>query len=99
MNMPESDNPPSKLAPHVWARYWRLMRWMALAAIAAVIVSLAWLARGGGLMTIHMIIATVAGVGVSVLLAAALMLLVFMSAGSGHDEDVARTSDADHWNE
>lgn len=76
-------------AAHAWARYWRLMRWMVLAAIAAVVVALTYLYKVGALITIHMAIATVAGVGFSVMLAAALMLAVFMSAGSGHDEDVA----------
>jgi hypothetical protein len=39
-----------------------------------------------------MVIATIAGVGFSVLLAAALMGLVFLSSGSGHDEDAADSS-------
>lgn len=75
---------------HAWARYWRLMRWMVVVAMLAVAGALTYLHFAGGLITIHMIIATVAGVGFSVLLAAALMLAVFMSAGSGHDEDVGR---------
>lgn len=72
-----------------WARYRRLMRGMALVSIAAVIVALVWLhfSLGDGL-TIHMIIATAAGVGLSVLLGAALMGLVFLSSGSGHDEAI-----------
>lgn len=72
-----------------WARYWRLMRWMVIAAMVAVAGALVYLHMVGGLVSIHMVIATVAGVGLAVLLAAALMLLVFMSAGSGHDDDVA----------
>ncbi|XHS02062.1 hypothetical protein ACFB49_36720 [Sphingomonas sp. DBB INV C78] len=76
-----------------WKRYWRLMRWMILAAIAAVAGALYYLHVDGGLVTVHMIIATVAGVGFSVLLGAALMLLVFMSSGSGHDEDAGGKSD------
>jgi hypothetical protein len=35
-----------------------------------------------------MVIATTAGVGLSVMLGAALMGLVFLSSGSGHDEAV-----------
>lgn len=76
-----------------WTRYWRLMRWMILVSILAVLAALYYLHIEGGLITIHMIIATVAGVGASVLLAAGLMLLVFMSSGSGHDEDVAKAAD------
>ena len=35
-----------------------------------------------------MIVATAAGVGLSVMLGAALMGLVFLSSGSGHDESI-----------
>jgi hypothetical protein len=65
------------------------MRWMALAAILAIAVALFYLHAGGGVMTIHMVIATIAGVGMSVMLAAALMLLAFLSSGTGHDEAAA----------
>lgn len=81
-------------AAAMWKRYWRLMRWMILVSFVAVIGALYYLHVEGGLISIHMIIATVAGVGASVLLAAALMLLVFMSSASGHDEDVARKDDS-----
>jgi len=76
-------------AATAWARYRAMMRWMLLAAVAAVVAALAWLYYDGGLLSIHMIIATAAGVGFSVLLATGLMLLSFLSSGSGHDEDVA----------
>lgn len=78
-----------------WARYRRMMRWMVLAAVIAVAAALAWLNHAGGLVTIHMIIATIAGVGLTVLLATGLMLAVFLSAGSGHDDDVA--SNPEDW--
>lgn len=78
-----------------WARYSRMMRWMALAAALAVVVALVWLRHSGGLVTIHMVIATIAGVSCTVLLAAGLMLAAFMSSGSGHDEDVA--SNPEDW--
>ena len=42
----------------------------------------------GEALTIHMMIATAAGVGLSVMLGAALMGLVFLSSGSGHDESI-----------
>ena len=72
-----------------WARYRRLMRGMTIVSAAAVVLALAWLhfTLPGGL-TIHMIIATTAGVGLSVMLGAALMGLVFLSSGSGHDEAI-----------
>lgn len=96
--MTDSDPTPSNasLNAHAWARFWRLMRWMMVAAIAAVLAALFYLHQEGGLVSVHMVIATVAGVGFTVLLGAALMLLVFMSAGSGHDDDVAHAADSGH---
>ena len=72
-----------------WARYRRLMRGMTIVSAAAVVLALAWLhfTLPHGL-TIHMIVATAAGVGLSVMLGAALMGLVFLSSGSGHDESI-----------
>ena len=71
------------------ARYRRLMRGMALVSTGAVVLALAWLqATLPGGLTIHMMIATAAGVGLSVMLGAALMGLVFLSSGSGHDEAI-----------
>lgn len=64
------------------------MLWMVAAAIAAVLAAIFYLKGQGGPFPVHMMIATIAGVGFSVLLAAALMGLVFLSSGSGHDEDV-----------
>lgn len=76
-----------------WARYRMMMRWMVLAAAVAALAALAYLKATGGPLPIHMVIATIAGVGLSVLLGAALMLLVFLSSGSGHDEAAARGDD------
>lgn len=72
-----------------WARYRRLMRGMTLVSLGAVIIALGWLRYTmGEALTLHMMIATAAGVGLSVLLGAALMGLVFLSSGSGHDESI-----------
>lgn len=73
-----------------WARYRRLMLGMSAVSLTAVALALGWLSfEMGDKLTIHMIIATSAGVGLSVLLGAALMGLVFFSSGSGHDESIA----------
>jgi hypothetical protein len=81
------DNPST--AQIAWKRYRRLMRWMTLVSITAVVVALVVLRiLMGSQLSIHMIIATAAGIGFSVLLAAALMGLVFLSSGSGHDEAI-----------
>jgi hypothetical protein len=83
---PLDNNDTSKIA---WARYRRLMRGMALVSLLAVVGALGWLRFSmGDALTIHMVIATAAGVGLSVLLGAALMGLVFLSSGSGHDESI-----------
>lgn len=72
-----------------WARYRRLMRGMTLVSLLAVVGALGWLRFSmGKALTIHMMIATAAGVGLSVLLGTALMGLVFLSSGSGHDEAI-----------
>jgi len=72
-----------------WARFRQLMRWMMLVALVAVVAALLYLWPEDGDFPIHMMIATIAGVFFTVMLGAALMLLVFMSAGSGHDDEAA----------
>ncbi|MHA6721374.1 hypothetical protein [Sphingomonas sp. RS2018] len=87
-------------AAFVWARFRRIMRWMALASALAAIGAVALLWHMVGPLPIHMAIATALGVGLSILLAAALMGLMFMSSGSGHDEAVERAdlnADAPAW--
>lgn len=78
-----------------WARYKRLMFWMVIAAVVAVLVALIYLKSGGREVPIHMMIATIAGVGFSVLLGTALMGLVYFSNNSGHDDEAARKGSED----
>lgn len=87
------DVPPSALddpeyAAFAWRRYKRLMLWMACASLSATVGCLYLLQRMIGDIPIHMLIATSLGVFASVMLASALMGLVFLSAGSGHDDSV-----------
>lgn len=83
-------------AAFAWARYRRLMRWMALAAFttAAVALGALWWAKGP--LPIHLVIASALGIFCSVLLAAALMGLVFLSSGTGHDESIMDFSEEQH---
>ncbi len=81
------DNPGN--ASFAWARYRRLMRWMAGVTVAVVLAALTVLYLTGGLASIHFVIATVLGVGAAMLLTSALMGLVFLSHGTGHDESIA----------
>ena len=78
---------PAK-ASFAWARYRRLMRWMMAVTLAIVIASLALLYAKNGLVSIHLYIATALGVGFTMLLMSALMGLVFLSSGTGHDESI-----------
>lgn len=83
---PDLSDP--EYARFAWSRYKRIMAWMSLATVVAVLAALAWLRWSHGALTIHMILATVLGVGLSVLLGTALMGLVFLSSGTGHDEQI-----------
>jgi Na+/melibiose symporter-like transporter len=86
--MPRHDPLPPKTEPSAlaWARYKSLMKWMALAAAIAAALAVAWLKATSDAMPWQMVLATIAGVGLSVLLGTALMGLVFLSDRSGYDE-------------
>lgn len=66
------------------------MGWMALAAVVAVLLSLIYLKSFGDPVPLHMQIATVLGVGLTVLVGTGLMSLVFLSSRSGHDDEATR---------
>jgi hypothetical protein len=87
------DNPET--AALAWARYRRLMRFMLLVTVGAVAVSFVLLYRTNGLVSIHLYIATAIGVGFAMLLMSALMGLVFLSSGTGHDEVLGPAEDQD----
>jgi ABC-type multidrug transport system fused ATPase/permease subunit len=89
-NMPRPDPIPPNASQsetaRAWSRYRALMSWMALASVLAVIAALVYLWASGTEMRAGTILATIAGVGLSVLLGTALMGLVFLSDRGGHDE-------------
>jgi uncharacterized protein (DUF2062 family) len=98
--MPQHDPLPPRRDPRelerahrAWLRYKRMMRWMALAALGAVIAALVFLKATGTPMPLHMVIATSLGVGLSVLLGTALMGLIFLSDAGGHDEAASGRND------
>ena len=85
--------PPSPLddprnANFAWARYKRLMKLMGGVTLTGVGLSLAVLYRINGVVSIHFYIATGLGIGAAMMLMAALMGLVFLSSGTGHDESI-----------
>jgi hypothetical protein len=99
--MPHHDPIPTRRgqdferASLAWSRYKRMMRWMALVAITCVLLSLIYLKSFGDPVPVHMMIATIAGVGLTVLVGTGLMGLVFLSNRSGHDEEAGRQSGED----
>jgi hypothetical protein len=71
-------------------RFRRIMKWMALFSMAVAAIAVLLVARGDNGTHIHMLIETALGAGLSVLLAGALMSLVFLSSSTGHDDEVSR---------
>jgi hypothetical protein len=83
------------VAAHAWARYKRLMRWMVGFTAAVIVVALTLVYRQVGMASIHLYLATALGVGFATLLMSALMGLVFLSSGTGHDESLADSEPQD----
>src|SRR5688500_12694434 len=98
--MPRHDptSPGTDRRRKAWLRYRQLMSWMAIAAVVAVLIALIYLKSSGDPVSVHMVIATALGVGLSVLLGTALMGLVFLSNSSGHDEQASGKGDQDDFN-
>jgi Co/Zn/Cd efflux system component len=80
-------------AKFAWARYKRLMGFMASVTLVTVAIAMTLLYRSGALVSIHFVIATALGIGFAMMLMAALMGLVFLSNGTGHDAAVSRGED------
>ena len=85
------DDP--RISAHAWTRYKRLMKGMAALTLGVVALTLALFFWFGGNVSIHFFIATALGIGVMMMLTAALMGLVFLSSGTGHDESVSDLTD------
>jgi hypothetical protein len=69
------------------AEFRRMVVWIAIAGILLVIASLWYLSLYGPLR-LHMVVATIAGVFVSILLGCGLFAAAFFSDKSGHDQSV-----------
>lgn len=88
MGQPENNLDDPRHAAFAWGRFKRILWWMAgVAALAsAVAVGMMWWSLGW--MGVHVAIATVLGTFCTIMMTAALMGLMFLSSGSGHDEQV-----------
>ena len=71
------------------------MRWMMLVTLTMVLGAVVVLYRDNGLVSIHFYIAMALGISFAMLLMSALMGLVFLSNGTGHDGAVTNKLDAD----
>ena len=83
--MPEPDPVPSPRQSMV-QRFWRIFRLLILLSVVIAAIAVALVTRGDGEVHASLIIATAAGVGLTVLVGTSLMTLVFLSNESGHDE-------------
>jgi len=83
-------------ARHAWARYRRILGWMNIVALAmaAAMTWFVWQSNGGLPWLFAAFIAL--GVYGTILLAAALMGLMFLSNGTGHDEEIINLDDGGH---
>lgn len=81
-------------ADFAWARFKRLMRFMVGITAVVVVAVLVFLHSQVSEVSPHFYIAVGLGVTVSMLLMSALMGLVFMSSGTGHDEAVDNSLDS-----
>jgi hypothetical protein len=80
------DDPAS--AAFAWGRWKRMMQVMGIATAITVAAILGYMWFSETAMSIHFYIAVGLGVGASMMLMGALMGLVFMSNGTGHDDSV-----------
>ena len=80
------DDPDN--AAFAWARFRKLMRFMVLVTLTMVMGAMYLLYRSNGFVSVHFYIATALGIGFAMILMSALMGLVFLSSGTGHDESI-----------
>ena len=78
----------SSTADFAWARWRKMLALMAAVTALTVGAAFAWFATGDEPVSVHFYIATALGIGVMMLLTGALMGLVFLSNGTGHDDAV-----------
>lgn len=93
--MPRPDplprpHPSAKEAPSLTDKLKRALRLLAIFAVLVAVIASLLVARGQASFHIHMLVATFVGMGLAVFIGGALMLLIFYSAASGHDDLASR---------
>ncbi len=89
MEQPRGLDDPD-YARFAWGRFRSLMAWMIAAAMACAAAVIVVMAAIQGPLRLVTMFAIIGGVGGSIVMAGLLMGLVFLSSGTGHDEDVER---------
>jgi hypothetical protein len=80
------ENPNAAPDAELRRRYWRLVGLMAAIAALTIAGALYYVQASGTPLRLHTALAMSLGIGLTLLLAGALMGLLFFSARSGHDE-------------
>lgn len=97
---PKSPLDDPEKAAFAWARYRRIMRFMfavTVLVVGAAMVAIFW---SDANVSPHVFIAAALGIGFTMILAGALMGLVFLSNGTGHDESIHNPlADEDSWSD
>lgn len=83
---PKSPLEDPHTAAYAWKRWRRMMALMSVVTLLTLAAVFAWFATGDDPVSIHFYIATALGIGAMMLLTGALMGLVFLSNGTGHDD-------------
>lgn len=78
----------SSTARFAWDRFRRMMRWWGLVSALIALAVMVVFFREFGLVSVHFYIAATLGIGFMVMMTGALMSLLFLSSGTGHDEAV-----------
>jgi hypothetical protein len=94
--VPKSPLDDRRTSDFAWSRYKWLMKLMGGVTVAVVVLSLVLLYYVNGVVSIHFYIATGLGIGAAMMLMAALMGLVFLSSGTGHDESIIDPLEDEH---
>jgi hypothetical protein len=87
--VPHSPLDDPHTAAHAWARFRQMMRVAGLVTLALVVLVVGGEYVWFGRVSISVYIGTALGIGLLVPMTAALMGLMFLSSGTGHDQAIA----------